>query len=228
MPAFCEATSMGLIVSAFLVALAFASSSEHLVTLETKTPLDSRLANVHLTYTTPVSEELLFTYGPCHATNPRNAHHDVGRCPGSHKDRLVWIIPEDAQSGGCVSAWKSKESVLIGRSAPVRFDKFGRRWARIQKRQGPSIPMNNASGIDAEGPWFDGVELLKGKNLSAVSVEEAKSKSLLDSSTISSDCLLTSSWRDCHHRSWHVWTNDLCRSKFRFYQSKSAVNVLKA
>jgi len=48
----------------------------------------------------------------------------------------------------------------------------------IQKRATNfGIAMNNASGIDAEGPWFDGVSLLKGKKLSTVNVEQAKSKS---------------------------------------------------
>jgi monoamine oxidase len=38
--------------------------------------------------------------------------------------------------------------------------------------------MTNATGIDAWGPWFDGVELLKGANLSSVEVKEAKSKNV--------------------------------------------------
>lgn len=40
--------------------------------------------------------------------------------------------------------------------------------------------MTNASGIDAEGPWFDGVELLKNKEIGAVSVKEAKARSMSD------------------------------------------------
>lgn len=38
--------------------------------------------------------------------------------------------------------------------------------------------MNNETGIDTWGPWFDGVELLQSKNLSAVDVESAKSKEI--------------------------------------------------
>jgi hypothetical protein len=36
--------------------------------------------------------------------------------------------------------------------------------------------MSNESGIDAEGPWFKGVELLQNKELGVVDVKKAKSK----------------------------------------------------
>ena len=64
------------------------------------------------------------------------------------------------------------------------MDKSSKQWAkkrdldqgmRLSKRA--SIPMSNASGIDAQGPWFDGVEVLKEKEISAVNVKEAKAKS---------------------------------------------------
>lgn len=38
--------------------------------------------------------------------------------------------------------------------------------------------MGNVSGIDAQGPWFDGVEVLKEKEIGAVNVAEAKAKSM--------------------------------------------------
>ncbi len=41
--------------------------------------------------------------------------------------------------------------------------------------------MSKASGIDAQGPWFDGVELLKEKEIGSVSVGQAKSTSEFDS-----------------------------------------------
>jgi hypothetical protein len=50
--------------------------------------------------------------------------------------------------------------------------------ARLSKRA--SIPMTNVSGIDAQGPWFDGVEVLKEKEIGSVSVAEAKAKSMVD------------------------------------------------
>lgn len=38
--------------------------------------------------------------------------------------------------------------------------------------------MNNSTGIDTWGPWFDGVKCLKNKNTSAVDVEAAKTKDI--------------------------------------------------
>lgn len=38
--------------------------------------------------------------------------------------------------------------------------------------------MDNSSDIDAEGPWFDGVELLEASEISAVDVQAAKSKEI--------------------------------------------------
>ena len=45
-------------------------------------------------------------------------------------------------------------------------------------KRSTSIKMDNSSGIDAEGPWFDGVAKLKNSNMSAVDTEAAKSKSI--------------------------------------------------
>ena len=39
-----------------------------------------------------------------------------------------------------------------------------------------SIPMTNASGIEANGPWFDGVEALRGVEMNAVDATQAKAK----------------------------------------------------
>ncbi|KAL9634041.1 MAG: hypothetical protein Q9204_003163 [Flavoplaca sp. TL-2023a] len=39
-----------------------------------------------------------------------------------------------------------------------------------------SIPMTNASGIEAKGPWFDGVEALRGVEMNAVDAIQAKAK----------------------------------------------------
>lgn len=86
-----------------------------------------------------------------------------------------------------MSAWGSDGS-LLGRSEPQqlasrRSRRRGveetRKRAILKKRDSPSaIAMTNATGIDAWGPWFDGVELLQSKNLSAVDVSTAKSKKI--------------------------------------------------
>lgn len=41
-----------------------------------------------------------------------------------------------------------------------------------------SAPMAKASGIDAQDPCFDGVEVLKEKEIGSVSVQEAKADSI--------------------------------------------------
>lgn len=45
-----------------------------------------------------------------------------------------------------------------------------------EKRGDGGIPMTPENGIDVWGPWFDGVELLEGKDHKHVDVEAAKSK----------------------------------------------------
>ncbi|RYP77407.1 hypothetical protein DL771_001202 [Monosporascus sp. 5C6A] len=120
---------------------------------------------------------LTFTYGSCSHLDVRNAHHEIGRYKVADTSRLVWIIPEDvqsAQSEGCISAWDI-EGNLVGRSQSQRL-KLRKR--RMEEGGLHSIPMNNKTGIDILGPWFDGVKLLEGKNLSAIDVAEAKAKDI--------------------------------------------------
>lgn len=141
--------------------------------LETRTSLSSRLANIHLLFDEPVDGLIRFTYGSCSSIGEHDAHHVVSQGFSSH-DRLVWIIPEEVTSGGCISAWSSS-GTLLGRSEKQHFDIRSRRRS-LSKRGHYSIAMTNETGIDPWGPWFDGVELLKSKNMSAVDVSKAKSK----------------------------------------------------
>lgn len=164
-----------------------ASVSSYPVRLETRSQLNSRAANIHVSLDKVVDDILSFTYGSCSGESPDDSHHIINRhAPSDTTDRLVWIIPEDTLSGGCLSAWSS-QGTLLGRSEPQRLasqrsrkrgtEEIHKRSLR-KKRDTDSnaIPMTNASGIDAWGPWFDGVELLKSKNLSAVDVSAAKAK----------------------------------------------------
>jgi hypothetical protein len=157
-------------VTAVLAATAQATSSLPL-RLETRSALNSRLTNIHLEYLEPVEGLVSFTYGSCYSPGAHESHHVIGRSQHSSHDRLVWIIPDDVFSGGCISAW-SASGALLGRSEEQHFKIKNRR------RSLTSIPMSNASGIDAEGPWFDGVELLKSANVSSVDVAAAKSKNI--------------------------------------------------
>lgn len=145
--------------------------------LQTRSTLNTRLANVHVDYDTPVEGSITFTYGLCDAGIEQDAHHVVARNSHGLPHRLIWVIPKDAQSGGCVSAW-SESGDLVGRSGPQRFHPSGLQ-RDVRKRDRPeSIPMNEDAGIDVWGPWFDGVASLEGKNLSAVDVDVAKSKDI--------------------------------------------------
>lgn len=176
-----------------LVALAqsaySASVSSHPVRIETRTELSSRAANIHVSYNRLVEGLIDFTYGSCIDKKQTDSHHVIARhAPTGADHRLVWVIPDDTFGGGCISAWDDTGS-LIGRSetqqpASQRSRKRGleefHKRSLMNKRDGGSgshaIPMNNETGIDVWGPWFDGVELLESKNHSYVDVEEAKSK----------------------------------------------------
>lgn len=147
-------------------------------------PLDSPSANVHIASPATVAFPITVTYGECHpSASQHESHHTISIVASQAHDRLVWIIPEDIPSEGCLSAWSATHE-LIGRSESLQVYRDSRPWTkkreldqgrRLSKRA--SIPMNNASGIDAQGPWFDGVEVLKEKEIGAVSVAEAKAKS---------------------------------------------------
>lgn len=173
---------MGWLLS--LVALIVTVQAQLPVRLEVKKGLNSRSANIHLSEVHHSLYPFTVTYGACHSSLSRHeSHHTVSHVSHGH-DRLVWVLPDDISTGGCLSAWSARDGSLIGRGGPLEVDKSSRQWAkkrdldqgmRLSKRA--SIPMSNASGIDAEGPWFDGVELLKEKEISAVNVKEAKAKS---------------------------------------------------
>lgn len=168
-----------------------ASINPYPVRVETRTELNSRAANIHVAFEKAIEGIVSFTYGSCSDSAEYDAHHVIGRSyHSSSTDRLVWLIPEDAFTGGCISAWSSEGSLLVGRSEPQTISSarsrkrsveniHKRSMAKHLKRDSSSaIPMTNASGIDAWGPWFDGVELLASKNLSAVDVSAAKTKKI--------------------------------------------------
>ncbi|KAF3000329.1 hypothetical protein E8E14_000124 [Neopestalotiopsis sp. 37M] len=145
------------------------------VKIETRSKLDSHLANVHVRYDEAVEGDVTYTYGSCSAKELRDAHHVVGRSNHRNYDsRLVWLIPKDVTTEGCISAW-SADGSLVGRSTSQSFQPNKR---AMKKRGEYSIAMTNETGIDTLGPWFDGVALLESKNLSAVDVSTAKSKEI--------------------------------------------------
>ena len=166
----------------FLLIISHVSSLNLPLELDVKIALDSRLANIHLSDADPHIYPYTVAYGACNVSSIEDgASHNITTVHNQRGDRVVWILPEDIAPGGCLSAWSAQHE-LIGRSPPMAIKKSSRQWKNkreltsIHKRAG--ISMSNASGIDAQGPWFDGVELLKDKEIGAVNVQEAKSKSV--------------------------------------------------
>ena len=164
-----------------------ATSNNLPLKLSVKIPLDSQSANVHVSSIDPSAYPYTVSYGGCdNSTSQHEAHHTISTVTGKDSDRLVWILPGDIPTRGCLSAWSPRHE-LIGRSEPLEVNKYSKPWmkkreldqsTRLSKRA--SIPMTNASGIDAQGPWFDGVEVLKENEIGPVSVTEAKAKSKFD------------------------------------------------
>jgi hypothetical protein len=122
------------------------------VKLHLKRSVDSGLANIHVSCSHPISSEVVYTYGPCDAKTPGEAHHLVGRTASCDHDRILWKLPEHAPTAHCLSAWDSNQN-LFGRSDTVDIVPSPRTAGRrLKKRQeNVSIKMDNSSGIDAEG-----------------------------------------------------------------------------
>lgn len=160
-----------------------AAAIEFPVKLEVRGLLDSRSANIHLSQSHGSVYPFTVTYGPCHGShNQHERYHIISDVHDHGTDRLIWRLPDDISVRGCLSAWSS-HAELVGRSEPLEVNKSSRKWSkqrhldqgtRLSSRA--SIPMTSASGIDAEGPWFDGVEVLKEKEISAVDATQAKAK----------------------------------------------------
>ncbi|KAK4623528.1 L-amino-acid oxidase [Fulvia fulva] len=118
-------------------------------------------------------------YGACEAARPDDCHHSLGSTfvgshplgkrheahPSQRPTKFVWLPPADITDGGCLQVYSG--NVLVGRSEPVTVG--GRKTKRWQAA---------AEIMDAEGPWFEGVEYLKAKKPGDVFVAAAKSKKI--------------------------------------------------
>ncbi|KAF3405290.1 L-amino-acid oxidase [Talaromyces pinophilus] len=141
------------------------------------------IANIHISYTHPLSGPLSLHYGSCSSplSHPKEYHyHHIGSTAvGDHPfakrhvdwedqrpQRFVWLVPELAQDGGCLFAYSGAD--IVGRSEPVTVMK------RRSKRHG--IILGEIG--DVEGPWFDGVEYLSAKEPHERFVAQAKKKSI--------------------------------------------------
>ena len=173
--------SLSLVVLWLLLGIGQSAAIELPVKLELRTPLHSRSANIHLSRQGGSVYPFTVTYGACDVKDNIETRH-ISKVQHRDVDRLVWILPDDIRSSGCLSAWSSQNE-LVGRSLRLEINKNTRQWlkkrflekgTRLGKRA--SIPMTNASGIEANGPWFDGVEALRGRETNAVNAAQAKTK----------------------------------------------------
>lgn len=140
------------------------------------------IANIHISYNLPLTGELSIHYGECDVpiSHPKESHHHrvgetaIGDHPYAKRhvdwedqrpERFVWIVPENARDGGCLFAYSGAD--LVGRSEAVSV-------VKRQSRRG--IDLGDVG--DAEGPWFDGVEYLTGKDPDQTFVAQAKTKSI--------------------------------------------------
>ncbi|KAM0335358.1 hypothetical protein ACHAQA_000403 [Verticillium albo-atrum] len=161
------------IVTLVASVIAVASAAPDLpVKIETRSQIKSRLANVHIGYERDVEGIVTFTYGLCSSKELRDAHHTILETDKREDHRLVWIVPEDAASDGCLQAW-NEDGTLIGRSEPQTLH---HQWKRRAKRDADPIHMTEENGFSPIGAWFEGVMLLKDKQPSPVDVKKAKAK----------------------------------------------------
>lgn len=90
------------------------------------------------------------------------------------------MIPQDASSGGCISAWSTSTGDLVGRSSKQQFNFVSPAQpssnSLIEQRGAPPqrIEMSNSTGVDVWGAWFEGIELLKNAHVGAVDAAAAK------------------------------------------------------
>lgn len=164
----------------FGLGVAFAFPADHAtVKLETRTALDTGIANIHVEVVAASTGTVHVSYGGCGALSQKETHHDVAKgVQVLVSSRLVWRVPDDSPGGGCLAAWDSGTGALVARSAALNIGVKRKRSFRpaLGRRGAPAVKMDNSSGIDTAGPWFDGVAYLQGRNVSQVDVEEAKSK----------------------------------------------------
>ncbi|KAK4164276.1 putative L-amino-acid oxidase [Cladorrhinum sp. PSN259] len=168
-----------------IVQMTVAASIAHSLPLqiETRAPLTSRVSNIHVAFLEPVEGSIDFTYGSCDQQHVIDSHHLIANAPSATYNRLVWVVPKDMYSDGCISAWDHNTGLLLGRSDKQHFD-FEliqqRRNLRLSRRNNDpnSISMDNSTGVDVWGPWFDGVELLRNSECSPIDAETAKRKNI--------------------------------------------------
>lgn len=127
-PFFC---TMSRWLLSFVAGSAVVAASGLPMKLELRSPVTSRVSNIHISLTESIEEPITFTYGSCQDSAVHASHHTIIKSEVRDSQRLVWVLPEDAFSDGCVSAW-SDSGELKGRSEPQTLHHSWKR--RVQKR----------------------------------------------------------------------------------------------
>ncbi|KAJ5597204.1 hypothetical protein N7537_007288 [Penicillium hordei] len=166
-----------LLMTGFLP-VALAASVPQDIDISVRDTTASKIINIHLKYPDAAFKEHVFTYGNCSSRSFSSSQltiaHGSGGVKSSEDTRLVWVVPDDVSSGGCIMAWE-RNKILIGQSEPLALEGILR--PKLTKRD--RISMTNDSGIDAEGPWSNGVTLLKNQEIGTIDVGKAKAIGIL-------------------------------------------------
>ncbi|RPA95378.1 hypothetical protein L873DRAFT_1745322 [Choiromyces venosus 120613-1] len=162
----------------FIVAATHSTASTP-ITLTTKTDLNTRIANIHITISLLPPNPLSIHYGPCDpsSTHDYHHHHTIAKSINPRTTttdtpfRIVWIIPKHAPYTGCLSAVDEITGEVLGKSEEMLLKQKRKRSVGPEK-----VKMDKSSGINTSGPWFDGIKYLEGKDVGVVDVRAAKEK----------------------------------------------------
>ena len=110
--------------------------------IETRSGVRSRVTNIHFSSNEVIDGDVTFTYGSCssnhHQEDDGHFQHTIARTSTREARRLVWVFLEDAETGGCISAWV-EFGALVGRSEPQTL--HGKWKKRALKRDSePPVP----------------------------------------------------------------------------------------
>ncbi|KAG6041520.1 hypothetical protein E4U41_003823 [Claviceps citrina] len=162
------------LTAAFLAATCAADSLP--LRVEFQEELDSQLANIHVYNAHHVPGVVAFTYGSCASTSRQGSHHEIASAEVETGEvRLVWVIPADVPSHGCVSAWNGSGE-LVGRSRAQNLHAVKRQIVR--RAAVKPIAMNQSNGFDPLGAWFDGIKFVSQREPGVVDVRAAKAKEI--------------------------------------------------
>ncbi|RAL09382.1 flavin monoamine oxidase family protein [Aspergillus homomorphus CBS 101889] len=121
--------------------------------------------NIRLGFSQRFAGKLHVVYGDCSINLAVEASQQVVSflLPDSdHPDRLVWVVPSDAQDSQCLQAFHG--CTIVGRSPPIAIEKA------------PHNPRAE-SQIDGDSViWFDGVEYMRSQDSSKAVVNSVAAK----------------------------------------------------